>query len=91
MELTDREIRNVGEGRYTRRLIWRMVSVALVALGLLILIYWLLPTALVLGWWVGVVTIIVLPSGGVVWLFWRANKAGKRFLYSSVAYWIGRY
>ncbi len=79
MELTDREIRGVGFDRYVRRRIWRMVVVGLVLLGLLVLTRWLVHDSLTAGrWWIGAV--LVLPYGGVLWLFWRAHKAGKRFL-----------
>ena len=79
MELTDREIRSVGFDRYVRRRILRIVSVGLVLLGLLILVRGLMPAdPTFLRWWVGAV--LVLPYGGVLWLFWRAHKAGKRFL-----------
>ena len=80
MELTDREIRGVGFDRYVRRRIRRMVVVGLAILGLLFLVRWLMPADHTFGWWVGFVALFGLPYGGLIWFFWRAFRAGKRFL-----------
>ncbi len=53
--------------------------------GLLFLVRWLMPADHTFGWWVGFVALFGLPYGGLIWAFWRANKAGKRFL----AQWKG--
>ena len=79
MELTDREIRSVGFDRYVRQRVWRIVIVGLVLFGLLVLTRWLLHDSLTAGWW-WVAALLGLPYGGIVWLFWRAHKAGRRFL-----------
>ncbi len=80
MELTDREIRGVGFDRYVRRRIRRIVVVVLAIAGLMFLIRWLMPTDLTLSRWVGVAALFVIPYGGAIWAFWRAHKAGRRFL-----------
>ncbi|KKN21436.1 hypothetical protein LCGC14_0925220 [marine sediment metagenome] len=81
VDVTDREIRDVGFNRYIRQRIWRLVIVGLVLLGSLFLIRWLMPgDSTTAGWWVGVAALVIPPYGVFVWILWRAHRAGKRFL-----------
>ncbi len=77
MELTDREIRNVGFNRYYREHRgWVILALVLLFFGWIPLVGWLLQGAS------GGAALLALSSVPVVmfcWYTWRANKAGKRF------------
>lgn len=82
MELTDREIRNVGEGRYVGRQRWRMVLTGMVGIAWLFTYgIVLLPSAATNADNVRFRLLGALPAGiAGFWPFARCGRAGKRFL-----------
>ena len=81
VELTDWEIRGIGLNRYVRRWVWRLVIGGLVLLAWTVLVRWLWPAdPTPVDRWMLVTALSVVPYGAIVWLYLRANKAGKRFL-----------
>ncbi len=82
MELTDREIRNVGEGRYLQWRRWWMLLTGLVGIAWLFTYgVLLLPSPATYADTVGFLLLGALPACiAGFWPFVLAGKAGKRFL-----------
>ncbi len=81
IELTDSDIRGVGIDRYLWHRRWRLLAGLLLLIGWAALVGWLVPDDPV---WLWLIVRAVPPYGALLWGFWRAIKAGRRFL----AQWI---
>ena len=82
MELTDNEIRGVGESRYLRHLRWWTLLTSSVGIAwLFIYALRLLPADATTADNVRFLLLAALPAGGAAfWPFVLCGKVGKRFL-----------